>query len=184
MKNEIATYILTVTALFFSAGCVDLDQTLQSSIDKDEFYQSEADLQAALNGVYHLLSENDMHGIYNDELIFLNDLQSEYARRGTANSADIAEIGNFAITPTNAFVESAWLIHYTGINRSNILIDKAEANDAIPENTRLVYIKPNSCVRYFTLILCVITVMCPWFCTMVKVRGYPVLHPMRFIDRL
>ena len=60
MKNEIATYILTVTALFFSAGCVDLDQTLQSSIDKDEFYQSEADLQAALNGVYHLLSENDI----------------------------------------------------------------------------------------------------------------------------
>lgn len=155
MKNEIATYILTVVALFFSAGCVDLDQTLQSSIDKDEFYQSEADLQAALNGVYHLLSENDMHGIYNDELIFLNDLQSEYARRGTANSADIAEIGNFAVTPTNAFVESAWLIHYTGINRSNILIDKAENNDAIPENTRLIYINQAKFLRallYFNLV--------------------------------
>ena len=63
MKNKIATYTLAATALLFSAGCVDLDQTLQSSIDKDEFYQSEADLQAALDGVYHLLSENDMHGI-------------------------------------------------------------------------------------------------------------------------
>ena len=62
MKNKITTYILTAMALFFSAGCVDLDQTPQSSIDKDDFYQSEADLQAALNGVYHLLSENDKIG--------------------------------------------------------------------------------------------------------------------------
>ena len=117
-----------------------LDQTPLSSIEKNDFYQTEADLQAALYGVYQILSDNDlageMYGIYNTEMIFFNDLQSEYARRGTANSPDIAEIGNFAITPTNTFVVSTWLVHYTGINRANVLIDKAEANTAISDRVR------------------------------------------------
>ena len=113
-------YLFTLLPL---SSCADLDQTSHSSIDIDNFYQSESDLQVALNGVYQVLSDREiageMHGIYNNEMIYFNDLQSEYARRGTANSADIAEIGNFAITPTNAFVESTWLVHYTGINRAN-----------------------------------------------------------------
>lgn len=131
MKKNIYTYAIGVALIL--TGCSDLDQTAQSAIDKDNFYQSEADLQAALNGVYQILSDREiageMHGIYNNEMIYFNDLQSEYARRGTANSADIAEIGNFAITPTNAFVESTWLVHYVGINRANILIDKVESGN-------------------------------------------------------
>ena len=101
---------LTIIAFAFLniltwSACNDLDQTSQSAIDKENFYQSEADLQAALYGVYQMLYQGDMYGIYSDQLIFFNDLQSEYARRGTANSAHIAEIGNFAITPANDFVE-------------------------------------------------------------------------------
>lgn len=131
MKKIVFIYILGIAALLTS--CADLDQSSHSSIDIDNFYNSESDLQVALNGVYQILSDREiageMHGIYNNELIYFNDLQSEYARRGTANSADIAEIGNFAVTPTNAFVESTWLVHYTGINRANILIDHTEQGD-------------------------------------------------------
>lgn len=140
MNKSIKTSLHIVVLGLALTGCTDLDQTSLGSIDKDNFYQSEADVKVALNGVYQILSDREiageMHGIYNNELIYFNDLQSEYARRGTANSADITEIGNFAITPTNAFVESTWLVHYTGINRANILIDKTEDNSAIPEASR------------------------------------------------
>lgn len=140
-------------------SCVDLGQTSLSDIDKDNFYQTESDLQVALNGVYQILTDREiageMHGIYNNQLIYFNDLQSEYARRGKANSADIAEIANFAITPTNSFVESTWLVHYTGINRANILIDKAMANTSTDATVRQNIIRQAKFLRalyYFNLV--------------------------------
>ena len=160
MNKKTTLYLLAaaLSAPLLSA-CTDLDQTPLSSIEKNDFYQTEADLQAALYGVYQILSDNDlageMYGIYNTEMIFFNDLQSEYARRGTANSPDIAEIGNFAITPTNAFVVSTWLVHYTGINRANVLIDKAEANTAISDRVRAAIVGQAKFLRalyYFDLV--------------------------------
>lgn len=153
MKKNISTYILAIGLLL--SGCTDLDQHSQSAIDKDNFYKTEADLQAALYGVYQMLYEGDMYGIYSDQLIFFNDLQSEYARRGTANSAHIAEIGNFAITPANDFVECAWQYSYMGINRANVLIDKAEGNTTVDVATRQVIINQAKFLRalyYFNLV--------------------------------
>ncbi len=133
--------ILVSLLLIASGSCADLDQRSISSIDKDDFYKNESDIKVALNGVYHILSDGNssMNGPWNDELIFFNDLQSEYARRGTANSAAITEIGNFAITPKNAFVKTAWQYRYTGINRANILIDKVEGNQNFSEQIRTNY---------------------------------------------
>lgn len=144
-------YFLTLLPVF---SCTDLDQSSISTIDKDDFYQSEADIKVALNGVYQVLTDGSMNGPWNDELIFLNDLQSEYARRGTANSAAITEIGDFAITPTNAFVETAWLYRYKAINRANILIDKVSGT-ALPEQVRNNYVRSAQFLRalyYFDLV--------------------------------
>lgn len=153
MKKSIPTYILSAGLLLSS--CTDLDQSSISSIDKENFYQNESDIKVALNGVYQVLTDGSMNGPWNDELIFLNDLQSEYARRGTANSADITEIGNFAITPTNAFVETAWLYRYKAINRANILIDKVEGNSSVAEKVRNNYVRAAKFLRalyYFDLV--------------------------------
>lgn len=164
IKNRakvLALVVLPLTGIseVLFTSCADLDQSSLSNIDKDDFYKSESDLQVALNGVYQILTDRqiagEMHGIYNNELIYFNDLQSEYARRGKANSADIAEIANFAITPTNSFVESTWLVHYTGINRANILIDKTEANREIAETVRTNTINQAKFLRalfYFDLV--------------------------------
>ena len=153
MNKNIYTYI--ATAAFVLTACADLDQSSVSTIDKDNFYQSESDIRVALNGVYQVLTDGSMNGPWNDELIFLNDLQSEYARRGTANSAAITEIGDFAITPTNAFVETAWLYRYKAINRANILIDKVNGNTALPEQVANNYVRSAKFLRalyYFDLV--------------------------------
>lgn len=157
-KNIIGA-ALTALPLLSLTGCADLDQDSQSDISVNTFYKSESDLQVALNGVYQILTDRDiageMHGIYNNELIYFNDLQSEYARRGKANSADIAEIANFAVTPANAFVVSTWLVHYKGINRANVLIDKAEANTSIDDTYRQNVVRQAKFLRalfYFDLV--------------------------------
>ena len=145
VAKRVSSYLLPLTS-YLLIGCADLDQSSISSIDKDNFYQSESDIKVALNGVY---------GPWNDELIFLNDLQSEYARRGTANSAAITEIGDFAITPTNAFVETAWLYRYKAINRANILIDKVQSNTTLAEQVRNNYVRSAKFLRalyYFDLV--------------------------------
>ena len=153
MKKNIFTYILAAGLLLGS--CTDLDQSSISSIDKDNFYQNESDIKVALNGIYQTLTDGSMNAPWNDELIFLNDLQSEYARRGTANSAAITEIGNFAITPNNAFVQTAWLYRYTAINRANILIDKVSDNQQLTEKVRNNYVRAAKFLRglyYFDLV--------------------------------
>ena len=154
MNNSISTYILSA-GLLLTAGCADLDQSSISSIDKDNFYQNESDVKVALNGIYQTLSDGGMNGPWNDELIFLNDLQSEYARRGTANSAAITEIGDFSITPTNDFVKTGWLYRYKAINRANILIDKVSNNSQVPESVRSDYVRSAKFLRglyYFDLV--------------------------------
>ena len=154
VAKRVSSYLLPLTS-YLLIGCADLDQSSISSIDKDNFYQSESDIKVALNGVYQVLTDGSMNGPWNDELIFLNDLQSEYARRGTANSAAITEIGDFAITPTNAFVETAWLYRYKAINRANILIDKVQSNTALAEQVRNNYVRSAKFLRalyYFDLV--------------------------------
>ena len=153
MKKTIYTYI--ATSVLALTGCADLDQSSISTIDKDNFYQNESDIKVALNGIYQVLTDGSMNGPWNDELIFLNDLQSEYARRGTANSAAITEIGDFAITPTNAFVETAWLYRYKAINRANILIDKVNGSTTLAEQVRNNYVRSAKFLRalyYFDLV--------------------------------
>ena len=153
MKKTISTYFLAAGLLLSS--CADLDQSSISSIDKDNFYQNESDIKVALNGIYQTLTDGGMNAPWNDELVFLNDLQSEYARRGTANSAAITEIGNFAITPTNDFVKTAWLYRYTAINRANILIDKVSENNSLPETVHNNYVRAAKFLRglyYFDLV--------------------------------
>jgi len=154
VAKRVSSYLLPLTS-YLLIGCADLDQSSISSIDKDNFYQSESDIKVALNGVYQVLTDGSMNGPWNDELIFLNDLQSEYARRGTANSAAITEIGDFAITPTNAFVETAWLYRYKAINRANILIDKVQSNTTLAEQVRNNYVRSAKFLRalyYFDLV--------------------------------
>lgn len=139
---------LTVVAMSLTS-CNDLDQSPLSSIDKDDFYKTESDVKAALDGVYSIFTEDGMVGIYNNDMIYMNDLQSEYARRGTANSADIAELGNFAYTPTNSFVKGTWQLHYDGINRANELIDHVENNTTLSTTTRQDYVGAAKFLRAF-----------------------------------
>jgi hypothetical protein len=129
--HTIRFFVLYSVLAAVNSACTDLDQSPISSIDKDEFYQSEADVKSALNGVYQVFTDGGMSGLYNNDLIYLNDLQSEYARRGTANSADIAELGNFTYTPSNSFIKDTWKLSYQGINRANVLIDQVEDNKAL-----------------------------------------------------
>lgn len=153
--NKTKTIYATLAAALL-ASCADLDQTSISSIDKDDFYQSTSDIEAALNGVYKICTEDGFYGMFNNQSIYLNDLQTDYAKAGAqTNSAHIREISNFAVQPTNIFMEYAWQEHYTGINRANVIIDKLTDATWLDEDSRDNYINDARFMRavlYFNLV--------------------------------
>ena len=147
--------------LFFSlflliTSCADLDQTSLSSIDRDNFYKSKQDIETAINGIYQEFTVDGFYGMYNNQSVYINDLQTDYVKAGAqTNSAHIRELSNFAIQPTNLFVGYAWEEHYTAINRANVVIDKLNDADWIDDQSKENYINEARFLRglmYFNLV--------------------------------
>lgn len=154
MKQTVSTYIFAASLLFSS--CADLDQSSISSIDKDNFYQSKGDIETAINGIYQEFSVDGFYGMYNNQSIYINDLQSDYVKAGAlTNSAHIRELSNFAIQPTNLFVSYAWEEHYTAINRANVVIDKVSDASWLDNQSKQNYVNEARFLRalmYFNLV--------------------------------
>ena len=158
--NKVAArvfYLLLPSLLLLSfSSCADLEQSSLSSIDRDNFYSSKQEIEAALNGIYQEFTVDDFYGMYNNQSIYLNDLQTDYVKAGAqTNSAHIREVSNFAVQPTNLFVGYAWKEHYTAINRANVLIDKVTEASWLDEQTKQNYIAEARFLRalmYFNLV--------------------------------
>ena len=149
------SYLLLLTSHLF-AGCADLDQTSISSIDRDDFYKSKQDVETAINGIYQEFTVDGFYGMFNNQSIYINDLQTDYVKAGAqTNSAHIRELSNFAIQPTNLFVGYAWEEHYTAINRANVVIDKLAEAAWLDEQSRQNYTNEARFLRalmYFNLV--------------------------------
>ncbi|MDR1555789.1 MAG: RagB/SusD family nutrient uptake outer membrane protein [Tannerellaceae bacterium] len=152
--------IVFITTIFIASSltsCVDLDVTPSSSIDKNRFYQTEADAITAVNGIYAVLVADGFYGLYNNLSIYLGELTTDLVKAGAnTNSAHIRELSNLNVQPTNAFVITAWQNSYIGINRANVLIDKlSEGADDIPSDTKNRLIREAAFLRallYFNLV--------------------------------
>ncbi len=159
INNKVAaraiSYLLLLTPHLF-VGCADLDQTSISSIDRDDFYKSKQDVETAINGIYQEFTVDGFYGMFNNQSIYINDLQTDYVKAGAqTNSAHIRELSNFAIQPTNLFVGYAWEEHYTAINRANVVIDKLAEAAWLDEQSRQNYTNEARFLRalmYFNLV--------------------------------
>lgn len=155
MRKNIHIYIAIVAALLLGS-CADLDQKSLSSIDKDNFYSSKEDIETAINGIYQEFTVDGFYGMFNNQSIYINDLQTDYVKAGAqTNSAHIRELSNFAVQPTNLFVKYAWEEHYTAINRANVVIDKVTDASWLDETSKQNYINEARFLRalmYFNLV--------------------------------
>ena len=147
--------IFHLTLLLLSS-CADLEQTSLSSIDRENFYQSKQDIETAINGIYQEFTVDGFYGMFNNQSIYINDLQTDYVKAGAqTNSAHIRELSNFAVQPTNLFVGYAWEEHYTAINRANVVIDKVSDASWLDEQSKQNYINEARFLRalmYFNLV--------------------------------
>ena len=154
MRKRISIYIL-IASLTVSS-CADLEQTPLSSIDRENFYHSKEDIETAINGIYQEFTVDGFYGMFNNQSIYINDLQTDYVKAGAqTNSAHIRELSNFAVQPTNLFVGYAWEEHFTAINRANVVIDKMTDASFLDEQSRQNYVNEARFLRalmYFNLV--------------------------------
>jgi hypothetical protein len=121
MKRIIPT-LLIAAAL---TSCNKLDLEPAGTITTGQFFQTETDAVAAINGVYQSLTYTaGEQSLYGRNLYFLTDMGTDYAAAGAAASNfHVQSISKLSIDENNDRVALVWKQLYNGINRANIAID-------------------------------------------------------------
>lgn len=121
-KNNRIFFLLLFPA--FVWGCKKLDLAPRDRYSELTYWQTSANVNAALNNVYHWL--------YQDSYVLFNDGLSDNAyRRGTDET--IISSGNFT-AGNNRFV-SEWNNYYTGIKACNVFLDNVDENKTLDRPT-------------------------------------------------
>ena len=127
-KMKKIKYIIAVAIIGLISGCTDEWLTLQprTQILESAYYQSEDQLFEALVASYDVLQWKGFGGYTQLEMI--SDILSDDALCGGGSSDDqpqLQVLENFLQTPTLS-PDGFWGKYYSGINRSNIVIEKVD----------------------------------------------------------
>jgi hypothetical protein len=137
MKN--LPIIVWVGISLVSFSCVDdLDQHPSGLLTNSNYFQTENDAVTAVDGVYAILVHSNKNTpLYGDQILYLNDLASDYMRAGAnSNSPETRAISSVTYDASNFEVQCTWEQLYKGIVRANIAIDnipKVSAQDDIKQ---------------------------------------------------
>jgi hypothetical protein len=118
--------LLSLSMLFWT--CTDLSESPFSSVTPDNFYQTEAELIAAVVPVYSsLLAYSWGEGIHMQEVssdeIFVPTRGGDWDDGGKWR-----ELQEHNWTPTNASVDAAWGDYFTGVARANSTLENLRAS--------------------------------------------------------
>lgn len=124
MKKYIIISILILVALSSCKKFLDLRP--ESQISTQSFFQNGNDFQTALNGVY-----GTFRGLFNSSTILdLCELTTDNGEiQWSSPSVDEQQLDQNAVTPTNAFVRSAWNTCLTTISRCNTILNRIDKVD-------------------------------------------------------
>jgi hypothetical protein len=118
MISVTATFMLTT-----SCGEDMLDKSPYAALSEATFYRTEADAIGAVNAVYNPLT------VYNSWSHLSSEIWSDDFEKGGGGPTDMAqleELNNFQIVPSNSMVSDMWNTCYRGIFRANKAIEKIE----------------------------------------------------------
>lgn len=119
--------IILIPVLFFASCSKKLDIDPTQSVNEEAVFTSDANIKAALNGAYDVVSSGELTG---GDLQLYSELlgaDGEISWVGTFNQPD--EIFNKSILTTNSFVRDTWSEAYRAINIcNNIIANIAVAN--------------------------------------------------------
>lgn len=114
-------YIFAILSFMISGGCNFLELEPQDFVNNNEYYKTEEDLQAALNGIYSELASGSLYKSYFIGRAGLDADQGYQQRDGDAKT-----LGEYYVVATDIKVLSIWQTLYRGINNANILLENVD----------------------------------------------------------
>lgn len=139
MKNKILFIILGIAALV-PVSCSDfLKENPKTFLSPDTYFTTEAQMQAAVDGLYTFLDDlfdSDVE-VGTQRFVFI-EYMTGYGRRMRAASGIYMDQANLlSVTEENTNVEALWRTAYVAIENCNVAIAGIEASTAdIPEDSR------------------------------------------------
>jgi hypothetical protein len=119
--------ILLLISAFALASCKKfLDVKPTDSLAPANYYNTEADINAALTGVYDVLGKTATYGRY---LYFEMDVADDAF---IALSSWTQDIGLYNYNPSDTKLGDAWTAFYNGINRANMLLENIDKANMDP----------------------------------------------------
>ncbi len=144
MKRIKYLQILLLSVLIFTAGCTDrLDENPKSLIVPANFYQSDADFLAAINGTIFPIY-NGYGNFTNIAPYILSAGAEDVTSRPTA--PELTQYDKFQATLTGTYLSGFWQNFYQTINSANAVIEKLPLATSVKDANKQLY---EANVRYF-----------------------------------
>lgn len=130
-------FIIVVFSLFALYGCTEnsLDHAPETSVTVGNFYNTPADIEKAVNGVYQ-----GMHPWSVEIFFYLSEVRSKNFHAVFADGQrDWYDISNFNVEPNIETLSNVWANNYAMINRANEVLERIDNIDFIEENVQERY---------------------------------------------
>ncbi|QNL48177.1 RagB/SusD family nutrient uptake outer membrane protein [Olivibacter sp. SDN3] len=124
---KIIGYFLGIMSCLSVLSCKDfLKEDARSDMTAGNFYQTEADAEAAIVAAYDLM--NNQWDIYYRGIYLLAELPTDNATCGVGvANANIFALDDFTFGPVNDRINVVYTAHYAGIKNANAAIDNIPA---------------------------------------------------------
>ena len=111
--------LLLMVVLTTSLSCKKfLTERPEDFLSPENYYETEAQLDFALNGVYTVMTEN---GTYASAMLGRLGLEADEGYNN--NATDNASVSDYAVFSSDAKIQLYWTVLYKGIDRANRLLE-------------------------------------------------------------
>src|SRR5882672_5210224 len=157
MKRQFVTLSIRAGALLglliVLHGCTNLDETPVSVITPGTFFKNEAEVSAALAGVYAQLRSTAPEGtIYDANEVSTDEIVVPIRGPDWIDNGQWIDLHNQTWTPTSAaasnFFNGAWNNAYTGVARANLYLASVEPGSVVVPN-KATYLAEGRALRAF-----------------------------------
>jgi hypothetical protein len=137
-------------------SCTSLEEKPDSILTSGQFYKTEEDAVAAVNGVYEATFNPGAIMMYNRLFNLAMEVQTDDVIAGQrVTNVDVRAMSSLTHSTTNDRVDELWKEHYTAINRACTAIDNIEKMENIDETRKTRLINEAKLLRgllYFNLV--------------------------------
>ncbi len=117
MSRKIISLLFAVPALLVTASCSFLDTEPQDFVMPDNYFETQAQLESGLLGVYSTLAESSLYGM---NMLCRLGLSADLGY--DSYTVDRGSVGVYDVSASDAKILNYWRYFYRGIERANTVL--------------------------------------------------------------